>query len=48
MLSPDVAEFPCIFFSFFGMVSTLLFQLNYYGISNLCYILDSVGDSQKV
>lgn len=35
-------------FFFFGTVSGLLFQLNYYGISNLCYLLDAVGDSQKV
>lgn len=48
MLSPDVAEFPCIFIFIFCMVSALLFQLNYYGISNLCYLLDAVGDSQKV
>ena len=33
---------------FFCMVSALLFQLNYYGISNLCYLLDAVGDGQKV
>lgn len=32
MLSPDVAEFPCIFIFIFCMVSALLFQLNYYGI----------------